>query len=138
MNLVRNLYDWVLKWSESKYGAAALFVMAFAEASFFPIPPDILLIAMTVAIPALWLRFSFACSVASVFGGMFGYFIGYQFMDLVGHSIVEFYHFQDKFLNRAPSLVLGSDILSPLINGVDISLSQYFFFPIKSIYRKSF
>ena len=91
------MYDWVLHWATTRYALPALFCIAFLESSFFPIPPDILLIAMTVAIPALWLRFSFVCSVASVIGGMFGYFIGYQFMDLVGHSIVEFYHFQDKF-----------------------------------------
>ncbi|MBT5869438.1 MAG: DedA family protein, partial [Nitrospinaceae bacterium] len=63
----------------------------------FPIPPDILLIAMTVAVPALWIRFSFFCSIASVLGGMFGYFIGYQFMDLVGQRIVDFYHLQETF-----------------------------------------
>ena len=97
MQWVRDLYDWVLKWSESKYGTVALVVMAFAEASFFPIPPDILLIAMTVAVPALWLRFSLFCSVASVLGGMFGYFIGYQFMDLIGSRIVDLYHLQAKF-----------------------------------------
>lgn len=97
MKIIRHMYDWVLHWATTRYALPALFCIAFLESSFFPIPPDILLIAMTVAIPALWLRFSFLCSVASVIGGMFGYFIGYQFMDLVGHSIVEFYHFQDKF-----------------------------------------
>jgi len=97
MKIIRHMYDWVLHWATTRYALPALFCIAFLESSFFPIPPDILLIAMTVAIPALWLRFSFVCSVASVIGGMFGYFIGYQFMDLVGHSIVEFYHFQDKF-----------------------------------------
>jgi len=97
MKIIRYMYDWVLHWATTSYALPALFFIAFLESSFFPIPPDILLIAMTVAIPALWYRFSFVCSVASVFGGMFGYFIGYQFMDLVGHSIVEFYHFQDKF-----------------------------------------
>ena len=97
MKIIRHMYDWVLHWATTRYALPALFCIAFLESSFFPIPPDILLIAMTVAMPALWLRFSFACSVASVIGGMFGYFIGYQFMDLVGHSIVEFYHFQDKF-----------------------------------------
>ena len=97
MKIIRHMYDWVLHWATTRYALPALFCIAFLESSFFPIPPDILLIAMTVAIPALWFRFSFACSVASVIGGMFGYFIGYQFMDLIGHSIVEFYHFQDKF-----------------------------------------
>ena len=51
MQWVRNLYDWVLKWSESKYGTIALVVMAFAEASFFPIPPDILFI-LSIDIPS--------------------------------------------------------------------------------------
>jgi len=97
MKIIRYMYDWVLHWATTRYALPALFCIAFLESSFFPIPPDILLIAMTVAIPALWLRFSFVCSVSSVIGGMFGYFIGYQFMDLVGHRIVEFYHFQDKF-----------------------------------------
>lgn len=91
------MYDWVLHWAATPYALPALFCISFIESSFFPIPPDILLIAMTVAVPALWLRFSFFCSVASVLGGMFGYFIGYQFMDLIGNGIVEFYHLQDKF-----------------------------------------
>ena len=91
------MYDWVLHWAATPYALPALFFVSFVESSFFPIPPDILLIAMTIAVPALWLRFSFFCSVASVLGGMFGYFIGYQFMDLIGNGIVEFYHLQAKF-----------------------------------------
>ncbi len=91
------MYDWVLHWATTPYALPALFCVAFIESSFFPIPPDILLIAMTVAVPALWLRFSVVCSVASVLGGMFGYFIGHQFMDLIGNGIVEFYHLQAKF-----------------------------------------
>jgi membrane protein YqaA with SNARE-associated domain len=67
------------------------------ESSFFPIPPDILLIAMVVASPVGWFRFAFVCSVGSVLGGMFGYLIGYQFMDLIGNRIVAFYHFQEKW-----------------------------------------
>ena len=77
MNLVRNLYDWVLKWSESKYGAAALFVMAFAEASFFPIPPDVLLIALALGSRSKALKFGIICSVGSVFGAMLGFGIGH-------------------------------------------------------------
>ena len=91
------MYDWVLHWAATPYALPALFFISFVESSFFPIPPDILLIAMTVALPALWIRFSLFCSVASVLGGMFGYFIGYQFMDLIGNGIVELYHLQDKF-----------------------------------------
>ncbi len=49
--MLRRLYDWVLSWSETPYGSWALFLLAFSESSFFPIPPDILLIALAVAIP---------------------------------------------------------------------------------------
>jgi membrane protein YqaA with SNARE-associated domain len=97
MKIIRSMYDWVLHWATTPYALPALFCVAFVESSFFPIPPDILLIAMTVAVPALWVRFSLACSIASVLGGMFGYFIGYEFMDLIGTRIVEFYHLQAKF-----------------------------------------
>ncbi len=97
MTFIRSVYDWVLHWAATPYALPALFFVSFVESSFFPIPPDVLLIAMTVAAPALWIRFSLFCSLASVLGGMFGYFIGYQFMDMIGTRIVEFYHLQAKF-----------------------------------------
>ena len=97
MKLLRTAYDWALHWAATPYALPALCAISFVESSFFPIPPDILLIAMTVAVPALWWRYSLFCSFASVFGGVFGYFIGYQFMDLVGQRIVDFYHLQETF-----------------------------------------
>ncbi len=97
MKIIRRMYDWVLHWSATPYALPALFILSFAESSFFPIPPDVLLIAMTLAAPALWFRYAGVCSVASVLGGMFGYLIGLKFMDAVGHRIVELYHLQDKF-----------------------------------------
>ena len=97
MKLFRSAYDWVLHWAATPYALPALFAISFVESSFFPIPPDILLIAMTVAVPTLWIRYSLFCSIASVLGGVFGYFIGYQFMDLVGQRIVDFYHLQETF-----------------------------------------
>ncbi len=97
MKIIRSMYDWVLHWAATPYALPALFFVAFVESSFLPIPPDVLLIAMTVAVPALWVKFSFVCSLASVIGGMFGYFIGYQFMDKVGNRIVEFYHLHAEF-----------------------------------------
>lgn len=97
MKLFRKLYDWVLHWAATPYALPALFIVSFIESSFFPIPPDVLLIAMAVAVPKQWLRYALACSVASVLGGMFGYLIGWQFMDVVGNRIVEFYHLQAKF-----------------------------------------
>jgi membrane protein YqaA with SNARE-associated domain len=97
MQWLRKTYDWILHWSTTKYALPALAILSFAESSFFPIPPDVLLIAMVVAVPMKAFRFAAVCSVASVLGGMFGYFLGWQFMDLVGTPIVEFYHFQEQF-----------------------------------------
>lgn len=97
MRLLRKTYDWILHWSSTKYALPALAILSFAESSFFPIPPDVLLIAMTVAVPLKAFRFAAVCSVASVLGGMFGYFLGWQFMDVIGIRIVEFYHFQEQF-----------------------------------------
>ena len=97
MALIRKLYDWVLQWASTPYALPVLFIVSFVESSFFPIPPDILLIAMVVAAPAGWFRFALVCSIGSVLGGMFGYLIGYQFMEIIGNRIVEFYHFQEKW-----------------------------------------
>jgi membrane protein YqaA with SNARE-associated domain len=90
-HLLRNLYDWVLHWAETPYGVPALFLLAFAESSFFPIPPDVLLIALAISIPTRAFRYAFICSVGSVLGGMFGYLIGWQFYEMVGKPIVVFY-----------------------------------------------
>ena len=97
MKLFRSLYDWVLHWAGTPYALPALVLISFAESSVFPVPPDVLLIAMTVAQPARWLRYAFFCTLASVLGGMFGYLIGLKFMDVVGNKVLELYHLQDKF-----------------------------------------
>jgi len=73
---IRRLYDWVLHWADTPYGAPALFVLAFAESSFFPIPPDTLLIALCLGAPRRSLRFATICTVGSVLGGIAGYGIG--------------------------------------------------------------
>ena len=72
----RRLYDWVLHWAETPYGGWALFVLAFAESSFFPVPPDVLLAPLTLGNRKKWFRFALSCSLASVVGGMLGYCIG--------------------------------------------------------------
>ncbi len=76
-NPIRRIYEWVLSWAESKYGVPALCVFAFTESSFFPIPPDVLLIALALAAPTRAYRFAAWCTLFSVLGGLFGYFIGY-------------------------------------------------------------
>jgi len=77
MKILRRLYDWVLKWAETPYGPIALFILAFAEASFFPVPPDALLIALALGSRLKSLRFALNCAVASVLGAILGYGIGH-------------------------------------------------------------
>ena len=79
---VRRLYDWVLHWAETPYGVAALFVLALAESSFFPIPPDPLLIALCLGAASKSLRFALIATSASVLGGIIGYGIGAGAWDL--------------------------------------------------------
>lgn len=82
MKYIRQLYDWVLKWAESPYGALALFILAFAESSFFPIPPDVLLIALVLGSQTKAFRFALIATAGSVLGGLFGYYIGYALWNI--------------------------------------------------------
>ncbi len=77
MNIVKRLYDWMLSWGESRWGAVALFLFAFAESSFFPIPPDVLLIALCLGAVARSFRFAAICTAGSILGAMLGYAIGF-------------------------------------------------------------
>lgn len=77
MNIVKRLYDWMLSWGDSRWGALALFLFAFAESSFFPIPPDVLLIALCLGAVTRSFRFAAICTVGSVLGAMLGYAIGF-------------------------------------------------------------
>ena len=73
---VRRLYDWILHWADTPYGLQALAILAFAESSFFPIPPDPLLIALCLGATGRALRFAAVTTIASVVGGLLGYAIG--------------------------------------------------------------
>ncbi|HNW82552.1 MAG TPA: YqaA family protein [bacterium] len=75
-NIVRRLYDWVLHWADTKYGTPALATLSFAESSFFPVPPDVLLIALNMGKPKKSFYYALVCSIASIVGGMLGYYIG--------------------------------------------------------------
>jgi membrane protein YqaA with SNARE-associated domain len=76
-NPMRKLYDWVLSWAEKPSARYALFVLAFAESSFFPVPPDILLIPLVLGYRTKWFRLAAITTAGSALGGVFGYFIGY-------------------------------------------------------------
>ena len=95
--MLRKLYDWVLHWAETPYGTWALFFLAFSESSFFPIPPDILLIALAIALPKKSFKYALVCSVGSVIGGSLGYLIGWKFMSVIGKEIIGFYGLSAKF-----------------------------------------
>ena len=75
--MVKRLYDWVLSWGDSRWGALALFILAFAESSFFPIPPDVLLIALCLGAVTRSFRFAAICLAGSILGAAGGYAIGY-------------------------------------------------------------
>jgi len=94
--MLRRLYDWVLHWAETPYGTWALFLLAFSESSFFPIPPDVLLIALAVAIPKKSFKYALVCSAGSVLGGCLGYLIGWHFMAGIGEKIIAFYGLTQK------------------------------------------
>ena len=94
--MLKRWYDWVLGWAHRPGGSWALLVLAFCESSFFPIPPDVLLIALAVGAPRKAFRFALICSVGSLVGGCVGYLIGWQFMAVIGQPIIVFYGLEDK------------------------------------------
>jgi membrane protein YqaA with SNARE-associated domain len=95
--MLRRLYDWVLRWAETPFGAWALFILAVCESSFFPVPPDVLLIALAVAAPGKAFKYALICSAGSVIGGCLGYLIGWQFMAIIGDPIIRFYGLGEKW-----------------------------------------
>ncbi|MEW6409162.1 MAG: YqaA family protein [Nitrospirota bacterium] len=94
---MKSLKLWLLRWAESPYGTWALFLIAFAESSFFPIPPDVLLIALAISIPSRSFIYASVCSIGSVLGGLFGYFIGVELFNLIGEPILRFYGAMDRY-----------------------------------------
>jgi membrane protein YqaA with SNARE-associated domain len=87
-NIIRRLYNWVLGWADTPYGLPALFVLSFTESSFFPIPPDVLLIALALSAPTKAFRYAMWCTIASVLGGMFGYLIGFALWSSVEPMLI--------------------------------------------------
>jgi membrane protein YqaA with SNARE-associated domain len=86
-HLHRRLYNWVIHFADTKHGPTALFILSFAESSFFPIPPDVLLAPLTLGAPKKWFRFALACSIASILGGICGYGIGMFLWEQIGQWV---------------------------------------------------
>ena len=95
--MLKSLYNWTISLSTTPYALWALAVVAFTESSFFPIPPDILLIPMIVAKPKNAYFIALIAMTASVLGGGFGYYIGLKLYESVGVLIINFYHAQQLF-----------------------------------------
>lgn len=96
-NPVRRLYDWVVGWADRPAGPAALTGLAAAEAVFFPIPPDVLLIPLCLGRPRRSLRFALLCTLGSLAGAVLGYWIGDALYASVGQPILELYGYQDVY-----------------------------------------
>lgn len=97
--LSKKLYElksWVESFAEKPYATAALFFFAFIESSFFPIPPDALLIVLALSKPSRSFVYAFYCTLGSVLGAYLGYLIGYVFYDTIGIGIIKFYGVQNE------------------------------------------
>lgn len=111
--MLRGLYDWTLSLAGSRYALWALAAVAFIESSFFPIPPDVIMIPMIIAAPRRAFLIAGVATLASVLGGLFGYYIGAFLFETVGQPIFDFYGktdavaaFSDKFNAYGPWAVL--------------------------------
>jgi membrane protein YqaA with SNARE-associated domain len=115
-NLLRRLYDWVLSFADKPHGPWALFLVAFAESSFFPIPPDVLLIALAVGKPARSVVCAGVSTLGSILGAVLGYLIGLQFYEFAGHPIIQFYGVEQRYL-QVQALYQHYDALAVAIAG---------------------
>ncbi len=95
--MIRALYDWMLRLARKPNAKTALAGISFAESSFFPIPPDVLLIPMVIARRSNWLQLAFICTLASILGAFAGYAIGAFAYQYIGQPILEFYGKEDMF-----------------------------------------
>lgn len=95
MHPIRRLYDWTIRWAGTRHAPYALFAVAFAESSVFPVPPDALLIPMVLSQPKAWLRIAAICTIGSVCGALLGYCIGWAFYESVGRQIVDAYNLHE-------------------------------------------
>jgi len=98
MSLLQRIYKRCMDWIAGPTGVLALFLIAFAESSFFPIPPDVFLIAMCISVPNKSFYYATVCSIGSVIGGALGYGLGLGFMDTIGQHILQLYGLHDKYL----------------------------------------
>lgn len=95
--LLDRLYGRLIALAAGRHAMAALVLVSFAEASFFPLPPDLLLVPMVLARPRRAFLIAAVCTLASVAGGFLGYAIGYLLFDAIGRPVLEFYHYMGDY-----------------------------------------
>ncbi|MDR0608502.1 MAG: DedA family protein [Planctomycetaceae bacterium] len=94
---LRRLYDWVLSWADTPYGSLILFVVSFAESSFFPVPPDVLQIALSVSKPRRAFWYATVSLIGSVFGALLGYYIGFKLWEITHDFFFAYVFSQESF-----------------------------------------
>ena len=111
--MFRRLYDWMMRLAGHRRALPALAAISFAESSFFPIPPDVMLVPMVLAQRSRAWLIATVCTVASVIGGMFGYAIGYFLFETIGAWVISVYHlegamqtFRDEFAQYGTWIIL--------------------------------
>jgi membrane protein YqaA with SNARE-associated domain len=95
--MIRWLYDWISHWLQTSYGVWVLFLVAVAESSFFPIPPDVFHMALSINQPRRAFHYAAVCTAGSVLGGILGYGLGLWFLEGIGQQIIDMYGLTDKY-----------------------------------------
>ncbi|MGL4594993.1 MAG: YqaA family protein, partial [Thermoguttaceae bacterium] len=113
-SLIRKLYDWVLSWAETKYGTPALFGLSFAESSFFPIPPDVLQIALSAGKPRRSFWYAAVSLIASVLGAVLGYYIGLYFWEASQNFFFDYHIFSKSVFDYVQKLYQHNAFLAIL------------------------
>ena len=97
LSLLQRTYNRCMEWIQTPAGIWVLFFIAVAESSFFPIPPDVFLIALCIGAPKKSMKFAAVCAAGSVIGGALGYGLGLAFLDTLGQHILTLYGLEDKY-----------------------------------------
>lgn len=110
--MLKRLYDWTMEKAASRNATGWLAGVSFAESSFFPLPPDLLLVPMVLANRKAAWKLATICTVASVVGGIVGYMIGYFLYETIGRWVIDFYHLEAQFATLRQTFVdYGAEIL---------------------------
>ena len=115
--MIKRLYEWTMGLAESPHALWALAFVSFIESSFFPIPPDLLMIPMIIARPNKAFLIAGVCTIASVAGALLGYYIGWGLLETVGRPIIDFYGKADSF-EEVTALFRENGALAVIIAGV--------------------